>query len=122
MKEEILATPEQQAENIKTLNRIKEMYPSLGEDDIGEFLMSTTAFPFADLQYCLTQLEKLYLKSGSDHKSAIRISYEEFDKVWESTREERERGFAEEEKKYQDMLNKEIKQIVDNNASASILK
>ena len=90
------ATPEQILLNKASLSELMKMYPNLNEDDVGNFLIEASAFPFCDLQYAVKQVDEYIIPSGGDWKKAIKLSQEEFDRTWEDTRAEREKHIKEE--------------------------
>ena len=73
---------------------VAKYYPHLSDTDRGELLMSATAFPFADPKYLIRQLRELRAKTDGTLEGAIGFAHAEMDRVWEETREQREREAA----------------------------
>lgn len=74
-----LATPEERAENIKALEELQTIFPTLPDEEVGHFLVAATAYPFASVPNCMEYARHLAEKSGGDWRTAITISCEECD-------------------------------------------
>lgn len=74
------ATPEQQAANLAALKELQKLFPNLQDNEVGDWLINCTAFPFAELEHCLVQARALALRSNGDHELAMKMAYDDLDK------------------------------------------
>jgi len=74
-----IATPEERTENLAALEEIKRLFSTIEDQEIGEFLINATAYPFDSLIGCMPKIRELAEKSNGDWRKAIDVSYEEID-------------------------------------------
>ena len=72
------ATPEERAANTAALAEIKQLFPTLPDATVSDFLMGCTPYPFASLTDCLPGLRTLAAKAEGEWEKALLIACEEF--------------------------------------------
>lgn len=73
------ATLEEQKENMTALEEIKRLFPTLEDQDVGEFLVGATAYPFNSLVGCMPQIREMAKKTNGDWTKASLVACEEMD-------------------------------------------
>ncbi len=69
---------------------VKRLFPSADEEELHSILMCCTALPFCSVEHAIGQLEEYSVKASTPGH-AVTLAHQEMDRVWEETREERER-------------------------------
>lgn len=59
---------------------VMTVFPEISDDEVGDFLMNCTAFPFSSPEFLLKQLRALREKT-SDYKECYAIVEEEMEKL-----------------------------------------
>lgn len=79
-------------------NAVTKYFPLLTRNEKDDILWSGTCYPAGCNEDVDKQLSELEQKSNGSYENAMRITHDEFDKIWESTRHLRPRWDEEEQR------------------------